>query len=113
MDCFSGDRDFVVHFPAHLNSLRELRRKFGSVCTGMNVKTKCLLAVSSSWWFSFHEALVDILNQWQAIVAFLKSDDIKEKKCEKPKDFAMTHSYLPEMLIKLWFLKNTSTKCCQ
>lgn len=107
MDCFSGDRDFVVHFPAHLNSLRELRRKFGSVCTGMNVKTKCLLAVSSSWWFSFHEALVDILNYWHAVVGLRKRDDGKGKKCEKLKGFVMTPSFLHDLLSKLRFLKKT------
>lgn len=113
VDCFKGARDFVVHFPALLKSSRELRRKFGSVCASMNIELKCLSTVSPSRWFSFHEALVDVLDYWRAIVAFLKSDDAKGKKCDKLKAFVMTPSSLHDLLVKLRFLKKPRTKCSQ
>ncbi|KAG0429178.1 hypothetical protein HPB47_023884 [Ixodes persulcatus] len=44
-DSFVVVHDFVVHFPALLKSSRELRRKFGLVCTSMGMKIKCLSTV--------------------------------------------------------------------
>lgn len=53
---------------------------FDSVCAGMTMEMRCASTVSPSGWYSFYLALVDILNYWRAIVAFLKSEAVKEKK---------------------------------
>ncbi|KAG0424545.1 hypothetical protein HPB47_028254 [Ixodes persulcatus] len=107
-DSFVVVHDFVVHFPALLKSSRELRRKFGLVCTSMGMKIKCLSTVSPSRWFSFHEALEDILDYWRAILSFLRSDDAKGKKCEKLKALVSSPDDVHDLLIKLKFLKINS-----
>ncbi|KAG0429939.1 hypothetical protein HPB47_023148 [Ixodes persulcatus] len=108
-DSFVVVHDFVVHFPALLKSSRELRRKFGLVCTSMGMKIKCLSTVSPSRWFSFHEALEDILDYWRAILSFLRSDDAKGKKCEKLKALVSSPDDVHDLLIKLKFLKTNSS----
>ncbi|KAG0436484.1 hypothetical protein HPB47_017920 [Ixodes persulcatus] len=108
-DSFVVVYDFVVHFPALLKSSRELRRKFGLVCTSMGMKIKCLSTVSPSRWFSFHKALEDILDYWRAILSFLRSDDAKGKKCEKLKALVSSPDDVHDLLIKLKFLKTNSS----
>ncbi|KAG0426323.1 hypothetical protein HPB47_026562 [Ixodes persulcatus] len=108
-DSFVVVHDFVVHFPALLKPSRELRRKFGLVCTSMGMKIKCLSTVSPSRWFSFHEALEDILDYWRAILSFLRSDDAKGKKCEKLQALVSSPDDVHDLLIKLKFLKTNSS----
>ncbi|KAG0444092.1 hypothetical protein HPB47_014185 [Ixodes persulcatus] len=105
---FKVVQDFVVHFPAPLKSSRELRRKFGLVCVAMGMTIESLKTVCPSRWFSFYEALEDVLDYWRAILSFLRSDDAEGKKCEKLKTLVSSPEGVHDLLIKLRFLKSNS-----
>lgn len=105
---FNVLHDFVVHFPALLKSSRELRRKFGLVCLAMGMTIKSLKTVCPSRWFSFYEALEDILDYWRAILSFLRSDEAKGTKCEKLKSLISSPEAVHDLLVKMRFLKTNS-----
>ncbi|KAH7978447.1 hypothetical protein HPB49_005524 [Dermacentor silvarum] len=102
---FNVVHDFVVHFPAMLKSSRELRRKFGLVCLAMRMTTKSLKSVCLSRWFSFYEALEDILDYWHVILSFLRSDEAKGTKCEKLRSLVSSPEAVHDLLVKMRFLK--------
>ncbi|KAG0431269.1 hypothetical protein HPB47_021938 [Ixodes persulcatus] len=105
---FKVVQDFFVHFPALLKSSLKLRRKFGLACVAMRMTIKSLKTVCPSRWFSFYEALEDVLDYWRAISSFLESDEDKGKKCEKLKSLVSSPEGVDDLLIKLRFLKSNS-----
>ena len=64
---FNVVHDFVVPFPALLRSSWELHHEFGLVCLAMGMPIKSLKTVRSLRWFSFYEALEDILDNCRAM----------------------------------------------
>ncbi|KAH7974057.1 hypothetical protein HPB49_009103 [Dermacentor silvarum] len=97
---FNVVHDFVVHFPAMLKSSRELRRKFGLVCLAVGMTIKSLKTVCLSRWFSFYEALEDILDYWRAILSFLRSDEAKGTKRKKLGSLVSSPEAVHDLLVK-------------
>lgn len=106
---FKSAHDLVVHFPALLKGSRELRRKFNCVCQAMKLEHKYLATVSPSRWFSFYEALDDVLQYWRPIVAFLQSEEAVGEKCNRLKSLVATAESVHVLFTKLIFLQESSS----
>lgn len=74
----------------------------------MGMTIKSLKTVCPSRWFSFYEALEDILDYWRAILSFLRSDEAKGTKCEKIRSLVSSPEAVHDLLVKMRFLKTNA-----